>query len=73
MSNNKRIIIDTGGNECIIALECEIKGRKFAITTNRKIFEKVGDNNYIERNSEDEETKFLAKYIEPPKSLDIEK
>ena len=32
-------ILDEQGNEHVIALECEIRGRKFIITTDKKIFE----------------------------------
>lgn len=62
---------DGQGEKQITAFQCEIRGRVFIITTSRRIFERIGDG-YRECTSEDEETKFLSKYIEPPKSLDIE-
>ena len=62
---------DSQGEKQEIAFECEINGRKFVITTNRKIFEKK-ENSYRECTTEDEETKFLVKYTAPAKSLDID-
>ena len=70
--NKLEKIYDINGNEHIIAIECEISGRKFYITTERKIFEKKIDETYKECTEEDEVTKFLAKYTKPSKSLDIE-
>lgn len=65
-------VLDSEGKEHVVALECEIRGRKFIITTDKKIFEKNSDNVIKECTNQDEETKFLAKYLEEPKSLDIE-
>lgn len=62
---------DSQGQAHEIAFECEINGRKFIITTGKKIFEKREDS-YKECTSEDKETEFLAKYTSPAKSLDIE-
>lgn len=62
---------DSEGQEHEIVFECEINGRKFVITTNKKIFEK-NENSYRECTSEDKETEFLTKYTAPAKSLDIE-
>lgn len=62
---------DLEGQTHEIAFECEINGRKFIITTGRKIFEKNEDS-YRECTQEDKETEFLAKYTAPAKSLDIE-
>lgn len=65
-------IYDDNGNEYIVAIECEIRGRKFCITTDRKIFEMDKAKNYKECTKEDEVTEFLSKYTKPSKSLDIE-
>lgn len=66
-------IIDQDGNEHISAVECEINGRIFVITTSRKIFEKGKDGvSYKECTADDEETKFLQKYVKAPRSLDVE-
>lgn len=65
-------ILDEQGNEHVIALECEIRGRKFIITTDKKIFEKDEKGNIKECTSQDQETEFLSKYLKEPKSLDIE-
>lgn len=65
-------ISDSQGNEHVIALECEIRGRKFIITTDKKIFEKDENGSIKVCTQSDEETKFLSKYLEEPKSLDIE-
>ena len=59
-------------NELDIITECTINGRTFVITTDKKIYEKNKDNNYRECSKDDEETAFLRKYTEPPKSLDID-
>ena len=56
-----------------IIAECEIKGRNFVITTDKRIFEKDKEGNYKEYLEEDPETAFLKKYVKPPKSLDIER
>lgn len=56
-----------------IIAECEIKGRNFVITVDKKIFEKDKDGNYKEYLEDDPETAFLKKYVKPPKSLDIER
>lgn len=65
-------VLDSEGKEHVVALECEIRGRKFIITTDKKIFEKNAKDVIRECTNEDEETRFLSKYLEEPKSLDIE-
>ena len=65
-------ILDEQGNEHVIALDWEIRGRKFIITTDKKIFEKDENGSIKVCTQSDEETKFLSKYLEEPKSLDIE-
>lgn len=65
-----RIFEDDKGEKQTVAFECEINGRTFIITANKKIFEKV-DDSYKECTEKDEETKFLSKYLKPSKSLDV--
>ena len=64
-------IVDSEGKEHIIVLECEIRGRKFIVTTNKKIFERNEENIIRECTNQDEEIKFLSKYLEEPKILDV--
>ena len=73
-NNNLEVkkICDEEGIEHNIVMECEIRGRKFIITIDKKIFEKDENENYKECTKNDEETKFLVKYLEEPKSLDVE-
>ncbi len=56
-----------------VIAECSIKGRKFVITVDKKIYEKASDGRYKECLENNPETYFLKKYTEPPKSLDVEK
>lgn len=51
--------------------ECTINNRTFVITADKRIYEKVG-NKYTKCSENDKETEFLKKYIQPPKSLDID-
>lgn len=59
-------------NELDIITECTINDRTFVITADKKIYEKDRNNKYKEYSEDNEETAFLKKYTEPPKSLDIE-
>ncbi len=56
-----------------VIAECSIKGRKFVITVDKKIYEKNANGKYKECLEDDPETNFLKKYTEPPKSLDVER
>lgn len=76
MNNNNQFeikkIVDTKGKEHIIALECDIKGRNFIITTDKKIFEKDEKGKIKECINKNDETEFLLRYVKEPESLDIE-
>lgn len=61
---------DENGEKQVVAMECDINGRKFIITSGRKIFEAV-DGKYKECTADDEETAFLKKYTAPAKVDDI--
>lgn len=65
-------ITTENGEEEIVAMKCEINGRKFIITNSRKIFEDL-EGQFKECTADDEETAFLKKYTAPStKSMDIE-
>lgn len=62
---------DENGEKQVVAMECDINGRKFIITSGRKIFEAV-EGKYRECTADDEETAFLKKYTAPAKVDDID-
>lgn len=65
-----KVFKDENGQKHVVAMECDINGRKFIIANGRKIFEVV-EGIYKECTVEDEEIGFLKKYIDHPKSNDI--
>lgn len=54
-----------------IALKLKVNGRNFAITVDKKVFEKDANGNWQECSREDKDVRLLNKYLKPPKSLDI--
>ncbi len=64
-------IVEKSENELMIIANCTIKGRKFVITVDKKVYVKGKDNKYREYSNYDEKTEFLKKYTKEPKSLDI--
>lgn len=61
---------DENGQKHVVAIECDINGRKFIITNGKKIFEVV-NGHYRKCKGDDPETAFLKKYTDSPKSNDI--
>lgn len=58
--------------ESSIISECTINDRTFVITVDKKIFERTKKGDYIECHEKDVNIDILRKYINLPKSLDIE-
>ena len=56
-----------------IIAECTIQGKKVIITSDKKIYEKSENGNYIECLDNNHEINLLRKYAQPPKSLDIDR